>query len=258
MADPMDMMDDDDEGGPTAPFWMVTFSDMATLLLTFFVMIVAMSEVEVKKFKEALSYFQGRTSVLLHDAAVPPPQTPVLDSKDRAEAEHEQIEQAVRFEELLEYLEENDLDGKVKVDMTDRGMHVIITDSVMFRSGQAQLLPDSRDILQRIAGVVRTGVEMVVVEGHTDNQPINTQRYPTNWELSGARAASVVRFLLGQETALDPARYVAVGFGEFQPVASNTFSAGRAQNRRVEILFSWEPWHSEINPLQTDTSIPRS
>jgi chemotaxis protein MotB len=217
-----------------------------------------MSEVEVKKFKEAMSYFQGRTSVLLHDAAVPPPRTPMLDSKDRAESEFEQKEQAVRFEELLEYLEEQELDGKVKVDMTQRGMHVVINDSLMFRSGDATLLADSREILRRIARVVRAGVEMVVVEGHTDNRPINTQRYPTNWELSGARAASVVRFLLVDDAALDPSRYVSVGFGEFQPVASNTNSGGRAQNRRVEILFSWEPWHSEIKPLQTEPSIPRS
>jgi chemotaxis protein MotB len=99
-------------------------------------------------------------------------------------------------------------------------------------------------VLVKISEAMKGAVKAVVVEGHTDNQPISTLAYPTNWELSGARAMSVVRFLLEQSTALSPANYVGIGHGEFQPVATNATRAGRAKNRRVEILFSWEPWQN--------------
>ncbi len=234
-----DFIEEDDEE-PSAPFWMATFSDMATLLLAFFVMIVAMSEVEVKKFKEALSYFQGRTGVLSHDAVLPPPRQQVITSKPK-EAQ-EMKEREARYEMLLKYLRENNLDDKVKVDMREEGIHLLISDSVMFNSGQAVLIEPSRNLLSHIAAVLNDKVSSVTVEGHTDNRPIQTNTYPSNWELSAARAATVVRYLLEQPEALPPERYSAVGYGEFRPVSSNDTAEGRAMNRRVEILFSWKSW----------------
>jgi len=224
----------------TAPFWMTTFSDMTTLLLTFFVMIVSMSEVEVKKFKEALSYFQGRTGVLTHDAITPRPQRPTIEeSAEKAEAMED------KYEAIMVYLQKKDLTSKVQVNLREEGVHVLISDSVMFKSGDAVLLEPSKDLLRMIAGVIDGRVSSVVVEGHTDNRPIRTGTYPSNWELSAARAASVVRFMLEQPGALIPAHYSAVGYGEFQPIASNSSSSGRAKNRRVEILFSWESWQTK-------------
>ncbi len=232
-------IEDDESGGPGAPLWIVTYSDMVTLLLTFFVMIVAMSEVEVKKFKAALSYFQGRTGVLTHDAIQPTTPQPLVTE--------ESVEQAERYETLLEYLEENGLQDNVQVDLTDKGLHIVIFDSVMFDTGEAELIEPARTVLRLVAGMVDEKVEAIVVEGHTDNRPIHTGRYPSNWELSTARAASVVRFLLEQENARGPSRYVTIGYGEYHPVETNETPEGRAANRRVEILFSWEPWQNEIN-----------
>ncbi len=236
---------EDDEELPTAPFWMATFSDMATLLLTFFVLIVAMSEVEVKKFKEALSFFQGRTGMLQHETVVPSiqPQNVTIKVGNKDETARAR---ATSYEELMHALSEEELDGLVQVNVTDRGLHVIITDSVMFRSGEATLVEPSRRLLRTVARVLSDkGVQSVTVEGHTDNQPIHTSRYPSNWELSAARAGSVVRFLLEQDTALPPERYLAVGHGEFKPRDTNATPEGRARNRRVEILFSWEPWQNQ-------------
>ncbi|GIV61239.1 MAG: membrane protein [Rhodothermaceae bacterium] len=236
---------EDDE--PSAPFWMTTFSDMTTLLLTFFVMIVAMSEVEVKKFKEALSYFQGRTSFLNHDAVIPPPAQQIITPRP------ESTNIAEKYEAVLKYLKEKGLEDKVQVNLREEGVHVMISDSVMFRSGEAEIIEPSRSLLKMIAGVLSEDIAGVLVEGHTDDRPIHTSRYPSNWELSAARAAAVVRFLLEQNSALPPERYAAVGYGEFQPVASNTTAAGRAKNRRVEILFSFEPWQK--NPMNP-SSLP--
>jgi chemotaxis protein MotB len=241
MADYDDDIEDEDDGAPSAPFWMTTFSDMVTLLLTFFVLIVSMSTVEIKKFHEALSYFQGRTSILLNDAIVQTATSRIIN-------DFRSIEQSQRYEELLEYLREQGLEDKVQVNLTERGLHVTITDSVMFDTGSAVLLGASKTLLSRIRAVLGSDVESVVVEGHTDDRPIRTSQFPSNWELSAGRATSVVRFLLEGEVQLSPARYLAVGYGEFHPVDTNDTHTGRARNRRVEILFSWEPWQNDRTP----------
>ena len=238
-------MEEEGDDAPTAPFWMATFSDMVTLLLTFFVMIVAMSEVEVKKFKEALSHFQGRTGVLLEEAIKSPSQLQPLAEEMNKASEQGRIE---KYQELLEKLAEQNLEHKIQVNLTATGVRVIIADSVMFRSGEATLIEPSRTILKLVAGLVDDDVQSIVVEGHTDDRPISTSRFPSNWELSAARASSVVRFLLEQEEPLLPDRYVAVGYGEYHPVDTNTTPEGRAANRRVEILFSWEIWQNKPNP----------
>ncbi len=242
------MFQDDDE--PSAPFWMTTFSDLVTLLLAFFVMIVAMSEVEVKKFKEALSYFQGRTGMLQGEMVLS-----TVGTQQRQSQHEVSAEQAERYEELLKYLEETDLDGKVEVQLTEEGLHISITDSVMFASGRTQLVEPARTILRRVAGVLRDDVGSVVIEGHTDNRPIRNVRFPSNWELSAARATSVVRFLGEERFGLPPERYVAIGYGEHHPRDTNTTPAGRARNRRVDILFSWEPWQIKSTPQPTSSNL---
>ncbi len=252
MSEPQDIGNEEIEG-PTAPFWMVTYGDMVTLLLTFFVLIVSMSEVEVKKFKEALSYFQGRNSVLSHDAVMPALNQQVMsisEAKDQAE----------RYEELLEYLEENDLLDKVEVPLTQNGLHVTVADSVMFHSGEAELIEPARTVLRLVSGLLDDRIESAVVEGYTDNRPIHTLRYPSNWELSAARAASVVRFMIAVTDVLDPSHYVAIGYGEYHPIDTNASAVGRARNRRVEIFFSLQPWQnaikSDLGPLQPMEMLP--
>ncbi|NNE69658.1 MAG: OmpA family protein [Rhodothermales bacterium] len=247
--------EDDD---PSAPFWMTTFSDMATLLLTFFIMIVSMSTVEVKKFQEAISYFPGRTSFLLEDAVLPPTKKQVVATESAGGEDITDMVNAERFESLLEYLEAEGLQDKVQVNLTEQGLHVVIVDSIMFASGEAHLLSQSREVLTQVAKVLGESAKSVVVEGHTDDRPIATSRFPTNWELSGARAFSVVRFLLGEPSTLDPSGYVGIGYGEFRPVESNATAAGRAKNRRVEILFSWEPWQNSSNPAPRAPNLKES
>lgn len=230
---------------PTAPFWMATFSDMVTLLLAFFVMLVAMSEVEVQKFEEALSYFHGHTGMLQNEMAlVAGPTTP-------ASMENEAVQQADRYEELLEKLSEAGLDELVEISLTAQGLHLTMADSVMFASGTAALLPDAELALVALAAVLDADVQGVVVEGHTDSVPIETAAFPSNWELSTGRAAAVVRFLLAREGALPPDRYQAAGYAEHRPRASNATAEGRARNRRVSILISTTPWQTPPLPTLT-------
>lgn len=224
-------MEEEGDDLPTAPFWMTTFSDMVTLLLTFFVLIVSMSEVEVIKFRNAMTYFTGQTSVLDYPSMVDP-----AVSRQEIEEHFKSREELV--DELARYLEENNLEDKVRVNLTEEGVHVSIVDSVMFASGSAVLLQSAGSILDKVGEILTPIARSVVVEGHTDNRPIQTAQFPSNWELSGARAASVVRFFLNQSHALDPAKYKTIGYGEYRPEVSNDTPQGRARNRRVEILFS--------------------
>ena len=219
--------DADEEEEPTAPFWMATYGDMVTLLLTFFVMLVAMSEVETKKFEEAMSYFTGQRGVMAAEGMMPGIMGVV--GKD------ETLEQAERFENLERFVQEQGLDGAVDVDLTERGIRVTFVDSIAFASGSATLVGPAQAVLARVAEIVGAAAS-VEVEGHTDDQPIATAAYPSNWELSAARAASVVRFLLAQPEALPPARYVAVGYGEHRPRVPNTTPTARARNRRIAVL----------------------
>ncbi len=237
---------------PTAPFWMTTFSDMVTLLLTFFVMIVSMSEVQVKKFKEAMSYFQGRTGMLMSESVISTPATSKAQGRDvkALSSAAEQAEQATKYEKLLEYIQAQGLEGKVQVNLTDEGLHFVLNDALMFRPGETELVEPSRTLLGLITTLLTPDVESIVVEGHTDNIPIATSRFPSNWELSTARASSVVRFLLQQPDVIPADRYAPVGKGEFHPLVSNATADGRARNRRVEIFFLWNSWQSKTPPTR--------
>ncbi|MCS7082777.1 MAG: OmpA family protein [Bacteroidetes bacterium] len=217
-----------EESAGGAPEWMVTFSDMTTLLLTFFVLLLSMSEIEVKKFRETFSYFTGNRGILHQPAPVSAP--PNAQS----------LKQMQVYEELVADIAEMGLAGKVDVYLDGESMRIVMLDSVTFYSGQARLRPEAYPILNRVAELLqKESIKRVWVEGHTDNVPIATAQFPSNWELSGARAAGVVRYLI-QHSRLNPERFAAAGYADTRPVASNDTPAGRAQNRRVEIRIEWQ------------------
>ncbi len=238
---PLAAFADDDE--PTAPFWMATFSDMMTLLLTFFVMLVAMSTVEVKKFEEAMSYFTGKRGMISEPGVMP--------GIMGIAGQHDTRERAREFEDIAREIQERGLSSAVDVDLTERGVRVTFIDSVAFAAGSAALKSPAREVLRDVAAMV-TAAAAIEVEGHTDDRPIATSAYPSNWELSAARAAAVVRFLLDQPGALAPEHYMAAGYGEFQPRAPNDIPEGRARNRRITVLFRTsdvEPASAALFPL---------
>ena len=218
----------EEEEEPSSPFWMATFSDMMTLLLAFFVMLVAMSEVEVKKFEEAMSYFTGQRGMLEQPGIIPG----IMGVAGQDDVR----DQAERFEELAREIQAAGLADAVDLDLTGEGIRVTFVDSIAFASGSAALDGRAEEVLRRTAEAATSAGE-VEVEGHTDDRPIATAAYPSNWELSAARAAAVVRFLLAQPSALAPGRYHASGYGEHRPRAPNDTAAGRARNRRISVLF---------------------
>ncbi len=237
--------EEDDE--PSAPFWLVTYSDMVTLLLTFFVMIVAMSEIKKANLMEAMSYFRGRTSVFMNAQPVPTIPQPSRDTESQ--------EKAKQVESLLDFVETQNLQDKVQINYEEESMHIVITDEVMFPTGSVVLQETAREILSLVAQASPDSTESITVIGHTDNMPISTFQYPSNWELSAARAASVVRFLIDQDNALPPEMYQAIGKGEYEPVESNDTPEGRARNRRIELLINWKSWQNQ-KPSSKERSLP--
>jgi chemotaxis protein MotB len=127
----------------------------------------------------------------------------------------------------------------VQFEATSEGLHLRLGDRLLFDIGKAQLKPQVIPILKKIAELVRNNQKEVYVEGHTDNVPIHTKQFPSNWELSTARAMSVVRYLHVVE-GIPGNRLAAVGHGEFRPLVPNDTPAHRAKNRRVEIYITWK------------------
>ena len=235
--------------------WLVPYSDILTLLLALFIVLFASSQVDQKKFEQMAqafnSAFQGNPSIFESVRSVPQqtesqPQTidkvpSALSSLGNERASNFQQETAQLLEvkrKIDKYIEENNLTGGFGTMLTDDGLLVRIKDSALFESGRADMVPASREYGTAIAKMLATLPQKVVVSGHTDNVPINTAEFPTNWDLSSKRALNFMKYLLSQEQSLQPARFSAIGHGEYRPAAANTTPEGRAQNRRVEVLIA--------------------
>ena len=235
-----------ESGGGGSPAWMTTFSDLMSLLLTFFILLYSMSTVDVQKFKnityslkQALTGIGG-TSIL--DGEISNEMIPIEDTKEIGEDAVEElipVEIIDMYEKVSNYLIENSLDANVSVKMSSQGVLVNIKDAILFDSGSSQLKESGLDLLKSLEGLINDFNNDIVIEGHTDNIPINMGLYPTNWELSTARAVSVVRYLSEAEN-IDPSRLSARGYGEYSPITKNDTPSNRALNRRVNLFIVFD------------------
>jgi len=237
-----------DEASGGAPLWMVTYGDMMSLLLTFFVLLVSFSTIQEAKFYEAIKSLQGALGVLKSPPTAVEMKkvvVPELVKRERSEILYE-------FRKLEQTLLEDGLDANVDLRLTGDGIQVKIEDSFLFSSGRAELRQGSHPVLEKLSAFLGKFHQSVEVTGHTDSVPISTIRFPSNWELSSARAIAVARFF--QDRNVDPHRMSAVGYGEFRPLADNDTVEGRASNRRVEIFLRLDEdqgnWHESL-PLET-------
>jgi len=219
---------------PGIPGWVVTYGDMMSLLLTFFILLLSFSSIQESKFKQAMESLQTALGVFKNSQSVIEFETMVVPQEvggDRSEMLYE-------FRELEQYLLEENLDDQVEVAMTEEGIQIQIEDEFLFASGTADLQQGTSQVLAKIAGFLDGKGTEISVSGHTDSIPIRTARFPSNWELSAARAIAVAREL--QQTGIAPGRLSATGYGEFRPIADNGTPAGRAKNRRVEIFMKYD------------------
>ncbi len=214
-----------------SPLWMVTYGDMVTLLLTFFVMLFAFSEIDKAKYDQIAISLRGALgglpAVLTHGTAVQD-EFSVLDPIVPPEF-------AGFYEDLQELLEDGEVGELVEIFTEERGLVVSFKEKLVFDIGSAEIKPPARDLLRRVGEILARGEQLIRVEGHTCDLPIRTERFPSNWELSVGRATNVTRFLI-EEAGVAPHRLSATGYAEFRPVVPNDCEENRAQNRRVDIV----------------------
>jgi chemotaxis protein MotB len=212
--------------------WLVSYADFITLLFAFFVVMYAISSVNVGKYQVlsgALVNAFGSTAIALGvRTAVAPPLRAAPNALD-----HEKSRMTEMARDILRVLEPLVRQGKVRVTQTTLGVNVEINDSVLFAPAEARLSPPSVQALIAIALVLKEDDHAVQVVGHTDDLTIRSAAFPSNWELSAVRASSVVR--LFAENGIADNRLTAVGHGATQPVAGNDTAEGRQRNRRVVI-----------------------
>lgn len=226
----------EEEQGGGAPEWMVTFSDAMTLLMVFFILLFSMSTVDAKKEKQLSTAFNnvfngGGSNPIIGEGVG---EDTLLNDGDSSEEALEDSQQSL-IDILNGIINEKGLEDFISVQKVERGVSVILVDSLLFQSGSADLKAESKALLMDISKVLNEIDNQIIVEGHTDNLPIHTYLFSSNWELSTARAVVVTRFLV-ESAGVNPTRISAQGYGEFRPIAPNDTAENKAKNRRVSIL----------------------
>lgn len=238
--------------------WLLTYADMITLLVAFFIMLYAMSVMNVQKFQQLAisvrsgfggSIVNGAPAILGSGGAQGTPsivsanQTPHLSQTDASLPVSPRDLAAMRdkarldraYETVRNYIKSHDLQNKMRVSQDQRGVIVtVMTDKMLFASGQADMRPQEMGLLSEVSNVLNSVPNTVRVEGHTDNLPISTPRFPSNWELSAVRATTVLRYF--QSHHVPASRLEAAGDADQHPVAPNDTEANRSLNRRVDVV----------------------
>ncbi|CDO01594.1 Chemotaxis protein MotB [Oceanobacillus picturae] len=237
-----------------APKWMVTYSDMVTLILVFFILLFSMSQIDSVKFEAISESFRNRMIFDFYPSPVPM-ENPTEHTRDEESGKNSnefenptQLENKTDdddttrqdsldnlMENVDQYLDENELNSVISATRTDQGVVLVLQESILFDSGEAEILASGKPFLSKIASMLDSLPNNVKVEGHTDDRPIDSFRYPSNWELSGARASSVIRYMI-EENKFDESRFSSVGYGDTRPLVENTSEENWAKNRRVEIV----------------------
>lgn len=248
----------EEEVAEGAPEWMVTYGDLVTLLLCFFVLLFSMSKLEQQKFDkiaESLKRHIGKDKVPEEGTRLGLLMKPSesQEVEEKAVDELGNMVQKIMEEidsEVKEFVFANNLAGQVNTKIDEKGYVITVSDVILFRAGSATIEPVALPLLTKIKELLNKFEYQVRVEGHTDNTPINTVMFPSNWELSTHRACQVLRFLISE--GIPPTRLSAEGFAEFRPIADNSTLEGRGTNRRVEIVFVREAMTNEVQKILDD------
>ncbi len=217
--------------------WLLTYSDLITLMMAFFTILFAMAQVDAAKFKtlsQSLSMAfgakgaSGGSNMLTNfqGTGVKPPSISIM-------TENNQFNDVMKL--IQQYTSKAGISKSVQASIQERGLVLNLADTVLFESGKADLSPRAQAILDHLAAILFSTGRMIRVEGHTDNVPINTARYRSNWQLSTDRATNVIMYWISKHPDVGP-RLSAGGYGEFRPIASNQTPEGKTKNRRVEIV----------------------
>ena len=214
---------------------MTTYGDLITQILIFFVLLFSFSNVDRDKFTAAMLSLQGSLGII--DGGMTLQEGDLMEQGEIGEimiSVQEQREFELLHERVEEIISEDDLNG-IQVNLDERGLVIRFVEGVLFDSGKADIKNEARAILDKIAPLLIDTYRHIRIEGHTDNLPINTREFPSNWELSTARAVNVVKYFIEKHN-FSPYILSAAGYVEYRPIAPNDSDKNRALNRRVDII----------------------
>jgi chemotaxis protein MotB len=228
--------------------WLVSYADFITLLFAFFTTLYAISTVDQKKMGKMmfsmrtafnLDFFKGAPTegapMMDHSMSVLEGRAPAAPGRGAGEGGNGKERYRKLVAELSKLTDDPELKGRIEVREEKRGVVIALSEAGFFQSGSADLQKGTASALELVARKLRGQGFDIVVEGHTDNVPVRSNKYRSNWELSTARATSVISYFVDQ-AAYDAERLSAAGYGEHKPVGSNDTPEGRARNRRVDIV----------------------
>ncbi|OPX44131.1 motility protein B [Ruminiclostridium hungatei] len=214
--------------------WLIPYADMLTLLLALFIVMFAMSQLDNAKFQKVSEQFNiifsGGSGVLEKEGTslIPMEDLPSLNKQE------DDIMEQIK-EDIEKEIKGNGYSDKVSVTLNDEGLGISIQDVVLFNSGKADVLPGVHAMLLHVSDIVKGLDNDIKVVGHTDDIPINTPQFRSNWDLSAIRAINVMNFFI-DNGGLNPERFSIQGFGQYSPKYDNSTVEGKAKNRRVEIV----------------------
>ena len=216
-----------------------------TLLLALFICLFAISQTDQTKLVQMAQAFTAAFNMggpSFFDKAGPSNsmRREIITSEDQGNAAYLQENQQLQDlqEKLEQYIRENNLQDDLSTQLEEEGLMIRIKEKALFPSGSADLVPESQRIGPIVAGLLAEVPERVLISGHTDTDPISTAQFPSNWELSSVRAMTFMKYLLSINQNLNPARFSAIGYGEYRPIAMNDNAENKQKNRRVEILIA--------------------
>ncbi|MGE5328598.1 MAG: flagellar motor protein MotB [Deltaproteobacteria bacterium] len=222
--------------------WLLTYSDLITLLLTFFIILYSISQQDAAKFQQVAESLNGALTGSKEIVGESPGISQIqgksgfhleVNNEEKEKAEQNKLKEIKKKVEAL--AKKEGLQSSISVTLEERGVAIRIVDRVLFNSGYADLTPQADNILRSIGKILYTSQgQYIRIEGHTDNVPISG-KFASNWELSSSRATNVLRLFI-DKAGINPRILSAVGYGEYRPLASNSNEEGRTKNRRVEIV----------------------
>jgi len=222
--------------------WLLPYADLLTLLLALFIVLFASSSVDEAKFSQISSVFneifEGGRGVMDNSAptTVPVPQDSTGEESENSSYLEDQRSLGEIQEKLDNYIAVNELENQFQTKLTDEGLLVTIRDSILFETGKATISPQYESLAKDIGELLLFDKpRQIVITGHTDNVPIHTAEFDSNWDLSAMRAYNFLKIIV-RNNDLDPRLFSTKGYGEHHPIASNDTAEGRSKNRRVEVL----------------------
>ena len=221
--------------------WLLTYADLITLLLGLFVILYSMSRVDLEKYKSLGQALKTAFIGMPGTPAIGAGEGPYEDAEGGAYPDTSECYLTMKLEEALVGIEA--AAGAVSVEIEERGVVVRLMETLMFDLGRAQLRPEAQQLLTQVAPVLTKSGRPIMIEGHTDNLPINTAEFPSNWQLSAMRSANVI-FFLARSGGIPEGQLSSAAFADQHPVSSNETAEGRQRNRRVDIVFLKGQWQT--------------